>query len=139
MIIDPISDMLTRIRNAQAVNKKTVDLPFSKIKFALAKILEKNKYIKKAEKITPEKTENKQDNKFDLIRISLKYNLDNQPVVEHLKRISKPSQRIYKKFSQLKPIKQGYGKWIISTSKGLLTDAQARKKRLGGEVICEIW
>jgi len=139
MIIDPISDMLTRIRNAQAVSKKTVDLPFSKAVLALAKILQKNKYIKKAEKIIPNEEQKKQGQKFNFIRINLKYDADKQPVMEHIKRISKPGQRIYKKFSQLKPVRQGYGKWIISTSRGLLTDAQSRKKRLGGEVVCEIW
>ena len=164
-MVDPISDMLTRIRNAQAVSKKIVDLPFSKMKFALAKVLKKNKYIKKVEKITPselnkvyfsmpalprrqaggrhgrkaQKIEKKGNIKFNILRIVLKYDAEKQPVMEHIKRISKSGKRIYKKSTELKPVRQGYGKLIISTSKGLMTDAEARKNKLGGEVICEIW
>lgn len=130
-MVDSISDMLTRIRNAQAVGKKTVDLPFSKIKLNLAKILEKNKYIKKVEEIKP--------GKFNLLRIFLKFNPDSSPVIGHIKRISKPGQRIYKGFKSLQPVRQGYGRRIISTSRGLMTDSEARRKKIGGEVICEIW
>ncbi|MAG44879.1 30S ribosomal protein S8 [bacterium] len=130
-MVDSISDMLIRIKNAQAVGKATVDLPFSKNKLALAKILEKNKYIKKQENIKSEK--------FEFLRIFLKYNPDNSAFIEHIKRVSKPGQRIYKGFRRLQSVRQGYGRRIISTSKGLMTDAEARKKKIGGEVICEIW
>ncbi len=127
---DPISDMLTRIRNAQAVSHQTVTIPFSKLKFDLAKILEKeglvNKVTSQGRKIRK------------VIEIELKYQ-KGQPVINTLKRVSKPGQRLYIRKDQIRPIRQGYGLSIISTSQGLMTNKQARKKGLGGEVICEIW
>jgi small subunit ribosomal protein S8 len=127
---DPICDMLNRIGNAQAVLKETVDIPFSGLKYEIAKILEKKGFIAKVEK--------KGKKARRTIEITLKYDA-NQPAISGLKRTSKPGQRIYKKAKEIKPVKGGYGVAIISTPKGLMTDKEARKKKLGGEIICEIW
>ena len=128
--MDPISDMLTRIRNAQAVQKPDVSIPFSKIKFQIAKILEKAEFIKSAEKKGRGIAKN--------VKIVLKYE-NRAPVITGLKRISKPGQRIYLSSKQIRPIRNGFGISIISTSKGLMMGKQARKKKLGGEAVCEIW
>ena len=128
--MDPISDMLTQIRNAQAVKKETVNVSFSNLKYEIAKVLEKEEFLKKVGK-QGKKTRKK-------IEIILKYD-SGAPVISGLKRISKPGQRIYKKRREIKRVKGGYGKTIISTSKGLMTDREARKQKLGGEVICEVW
>jgi len=127
---DPIADMLTRIRNASAVKKAEVLMPFSKVKFNIAKVLEKENYINKVEKI--------KDNNFDIIKINLKYN-EKEPSIRHLKRISTPGQRIYINSKEIPTVLNGYGLGIISTSKGILTDKEARSKKMGGEYICEIW
>jgi len=127
---DPISDMLTRIRNAQAVLHKTVVIPFSKFKFSLAEILEKEGLIGKIS------TQGRKTKKT--IKIELKYD-NNKPVISSIKRISKQGQRIYIKKDELKPIRQGYGFVIISTSQGLMTNNEANKKGLGGELICEVY
>lgn len=130
---DPVTDMLNRIRNAQAVSKKTVDIPISNLRYEIAKILEKGGFVAEVEK------KGKKTKK--VIEITLKYN-EKIPVISGLKKISKPGQRIYKRAKELKPVKGGYGIAIISTSKGgggLMTDKEARKQKLGGEVICEIW
>ncbi len=129
-MVDPISDMLTRIRNAQAVSRETVLVPFSNLKLNLAKILEREGLISKAS------TQGRKINK--IIEIKLRYQ-DGQPVISSIKRISKPGQRIYIKKDQIRPIRQDYGLTIISTSQGLMTNKEARKKGLGGEVICEIY
>lgn len=127
---DPIADMLIRIKNAQIVGQPVVRLPFSRLKFNLAQILEKEGFLGKIEK------KGKDIHKY--IKIDLKYN-NNSPAVSDVKRISKPSQRIYLKKEMVKPVKQGYGIAIISTSKGLMTNKEARKQKLGGELMCEIW
>ncbi len=128
--MDPVSDMLTTIRNAQVVQNPTVEVPFSNLKYEIAKILEKEKLVEKVEK-KGRKTKK-------TIEIFLKY--DNKtPVISGLKKVSKPGQRIYKNFKEIKLVKGGYGIAIISTSKGLMTNKEAKKQKLGGEVICEIW
>lgn len=132
--------MLNRIRNAQAVLEDTVDIPFSALKYEIANIFKKNKFIEKVEK------RGKKEKK--IIRIVLKYSneiFDNnkgnqkQPIISKLKRISKPGQRIYSTSKKMKNVQMGYGIAIISTSKGLMTNKETRKQNLGGEVICEIW
>lgn len=129
-MVDPITDMLNRIRNAQAVLKTQVSLPFSNLKYEIAKILEKEAFIKKVEK------KGKKNKKT--IEIILKYD-DKTPAISGLKRISKPGQRIYFPAKKIKKVKGGYGIAIISTSKGLMTDKEARKQKVGGEVLCEVW
>jgi len=137
---DPITDMLNRIRNAQAVLKDTVDIPFSNLKYEIAKILEKKGFVAKIGK--------KGKKVKRTIEITLKYDKEalakgeahqKQPVISGLRRISKPGQRIYKKAKETKPVKGGYGIAIISTPKGLMTNKEARRRKLGGEIICEIW
>jgi len=134
---DPITDMFNRIRNAQAVFHPMVSIPFSKLKYEIAMVLEKEGLIKKAEK-KGRKTRR-------LLEITLEYQREKsgeeklKPVISRLKRISKPGQRIYTGAKKIKPVRSGYGIVIISTSKGLMTDKEARKQKLGGEIICEVW
>jgi len=128
--MDPISDMLTAIRNAQAVRHPTVSVPFSNLKYEIAEILEKEGFIKKVEK--------KGKKVIKTIEITLKYE-NKIPAISGLKRISKSGQRIYITSREIKKVRGGYGIAIISTSKGLMTNKEAKKQKLGGEVICEIW
>ncbi|OGZ17752.1 MAG: 30S ribosomal protein S8 [Candidatus Nealsonbacteria bacterium RBG_13_36_15] len=129
-MIDPITDMLNRIRNAKAVLHPTVNIPFSNLKYEIAKILEKQGFIQKVDK-RGRKTKK-------TIEITLKYD-NGVSAIFGLKRISRPGQRIYTKAKELKPVKGGYGIAIISTPDGLMTNKEARKKGLGGEILCEIW
>ena len=128
---DPITDMLNRIRNAQAVSHQTVDIPFSKLKAEIAKILEEEKFITKIDI--------KKRRKRKMLKLFLKYN-KGMGAISGLKRISRPGQRIYAGFKDINKIKRRSGGiMIISTPEGLMTDKKARKQRLGGEVIAEIW
>ena len=127
---DPIADLLNRIRNAQAVLKPTVEVPFSNFTYELASILEKNGFIERIEK------KGKMAKRF--IEITLKYS-GKTPIISGLKRISKPGRKIYLKRKKIKPAREGYGISIVSTSKGLMTDKEAKRARLGGEIIAEIW
>ncbi|MCH7759162.1 30S ribosomal protein S8 [Patescibacteria group bacterium] len=137
---DPIADMLTRIRNAIAVKKPEIVLPHSKIKIEIAKLLEREKWIKKSEVIVPNTA--KQDleqEKFKQIKLILKYKDNSQSFIKNLKRISKPGLRIYVKRDKIPFVLGGFGMSIISTSHGLMTDREARRNKTGGELICEIW
>lgn len=128
---DPITDMFNRIKNAQAVNHQTVAIPFSKLKFEIAKVLEKQGFIEKIEK--------KGKKVKKIIEITLKYDKDKTPAISGIKRISKPGQRIYRPAVNIKKVRGGYGILVVSTSEGLMTNKEARKKKLGGEIICEVW
>ncbi len=129
-MLDFISDMLNRIKNAQAVEKTTVEISFSDLNYEIAKILAKHGFIEGAEK--------KGRKVKKILEITLKY--DNKiPAISGLKRISKPGQKIYSASRKIKRVKGGYGISIISTSKGLMTDKEARKNKIGGEILCEIW
>ncbi len=132
---DPIADMLNRIRNALMVLHPTVSIPFSKLKYEVAKILEEEGFVEKVEK--------KGRKVKKVFEITLKYQKGEiektEPVIVGLKRISKPGQRIYVKSKEIKRVRDGYGIAIISTPKGMMTDKEARKKKLGGEIICQIW
>lgn len=130
MITDPISDMLTRIRNAQAVKKAALALPYSNIKFAIAKILEKEGFIVKAVMTT--------ESKFPMIQIDLKYT-NNLPAIQSIQRVSRPGRRVYTKSEDLRSILSGLGISIVSTSNGLMTNKEAHARHLGGEVICEVY
>ena len=131
-ISDPIADMLTRIRNANTAKHDTVDVPASKIKRAIADILLSEGYVKSVEIVN--------DGKFDVIRITLKYGKDkNDKVLSGLRRISKPGLRIYADVENLPKVLGGYGTAIISTNKGVITDKEARKLNVGGEVIAFVW
>jgi small subunit ribosomal protein S8 len=129
-VTDPIADFLTRIRNASKAKKVKVEIPSSKIKAGLAEILKKNGYIYDY-KID-------EDSKQNVISVLLKYS-DGVPAINGLKRISKPGLRIYKKSDELPRVHNGLGTAVISTSKGLLTEKEARKQDTGGEVVCYIW
>ena len=131
MNTDPIADMLTRIRNANMVSLPSVEMPSSKLKVALAKLLKSEGFIVDYS----EKTEGN----FKFLSIELKYDEKNKPVITNLKRVSRPGLRNYSKAKNLPQVFGGLGIAIVSTSKGLLTDRKARKENLGGEVLCYVW
>ena len=128
---DPIADMLTRIRNASAAKHKTVDVPASKMKKAIADILYNEGYIKSVEEIANENQ--------GILRIALKYDENGAKVIAGIKRISKPGLRVYASAEKLPKVLNGLGIALISTSKGIKTDKEARKENLGGEVLAYIW
>jgi small subunit ribosomal protein S8 len=134
---DSIADMLTRIRNAQAVNKKTVALPMSKMKYGIAKILARDGWIEKAEIVKVSAKKNS-SSVFNEIRIELKYK-NGQPAISSLKKISTPGRRVYAGKDKLPRVLNNLGMAIISTPKGLMTNKEARKQGVGGEVVCEIY
>ncbi|VBB04850.1 ribosomal protein s8 [Lucifera butyrica] len=131
VMTDPIADMLTRIRNANSVYHDKVEIPASKMKQAVAQILKNEGFIKDFEMIA--------DNKQGILRISLKYGANREKVITGIKRISKPGLRVYAKKEQLPRVLGGLGIAIISTSKGIMTDKQARRDALGGEVLAYVW
>lgn len=135
-MLDPIADMLTRIRNAQMVKHKEVSVPFSKLKLSIAKILEQRNFI---ESVKKEEVEGS----FPILKIVLKYevvsNTEKNPAIREIKRVSRQGQRIYVKKTDIKRVKNGYGISIVSTSKGMMTGDKAQKAGLGGEIICEVW
>ncbi len=128
---DPIADMLTRIRNALRVHHESVDIPASKLKLRIAEILKLEGYIRNFQMIS--------DGSKKTIKIFLKYDEKGRPVIEGLKRISRPGRRVYAGYRDIPKVLNGYGINIISTSKGVITDREARRKRAGGELICSIW
>lgn len=128
--MDAIADMLTSIRNAQAVHKEIVRVPFSKIKLEIAKVLEREGFTNK--------TERKGRKTKKLIEITLKYE-GKEPAISGLKKVSKPGQRIYIGAQEIRPVRSGYGISIVSTSKGLMSGKEARRQNLGGEIMCKIW
>ncbi|EGY80175.1 MAG: 30S ribosomal protein S8 [Peptoniphilus sp.] len=131
MMTDPIADMLTRIRNGNNARHKSVDIPASNIKKEISNILLKEGYIKNVEVID--------DDKQGVIRIDLKYGENNEKVISGIKRISKPGLRVYVGSQDVPKVLGGLGIAIISTSKGMLTDKEARQNNVGGEVICYVW
>ena len=135
---DPIADMLTRIRNASAVNKAEVVLPMSKIKYNIAKILEQEGWIKSAE-LLKGGSKGVKNNNFDQLKVVLKYKKNGKSYISHLKKISKPGLKIYVKKDKIPKVLNGYGLAIISTPKGLMTNNQARSSKVGGEVLCHIY
>ena len=135
---DPIADMLTRIRNASAVKKPEVVLPMSKIKFEIAKILKREGWILDTEVIKGEGKKNA-SSVFDELKLVLKYKKSGRPYISSVKRISRPGLRIYSKKDTLPRVLNNLGMAIISTPNGLMTNKEARKNGLGGEVICEVY
>lgn len=130
-ITDSIADLLTRIRNASSAKHNTVDIPASNMKKSIVKILSDEGYINKFITI--------KDGKQDMIRVTLKYTEDKKPVIKGLKRVSKPGLRIYTNVEEMPKVLKGLGIAIISTSKGVMTDRQARRENIGGEVLAFIW
>lgn len=128
---DTISDMLTRIRNAQMVKKAEVIIPYSKFKGSLAKLLLEEGWIKSADV--------KEEGAIKTLVVALKYDESGEPIITGIKRVSKPGQRIYSKRVEIPKVLGGMGTTIVSTSKGLMTDKSARLNKIGGEVICQVW
>lgn len=126
---DSIADMLTRIRNASLIRRKEVVLPYSGVKSAIASILVREGYLEKAEEVKE---------KVPQLILTLKYD-NRQPAIHHLRRVSKPGHRHYVKHGDLKNVLNGFGLSILSTPKGIMTDAEARKEKIGGELICEVY
>ena len=131
MMTDPIADMLTRIRNAVLVERPHVDMPTSKVKQGVADVLKREGYIWDWAEV--------EDSPVSQIRIELKYGPNGERVIQKIKRVSKPGRRVYSKAKDLQPVLNGLGISIISTSRGVVSDREARQRKLGGEVICEVW
>jgi len=130
-ISDPIADMLTRVRNAAKAKFNSVDVPGSTLKIELAKILKTEGYIRNYKFL--------KDGKQGILRIYLKYGATQSNVIYKIKRISKPSRRVYVKCKEIKPVYNGLGIAILSTSKGVMSDKKARQEKVGGEILCQVW
>jgi small subunit ribosomal protein S8 len=131
MMTDPIADMLTRIRNAIRVERPTVDMPSSKVKRGLAEVLKREGYIWDWKEVEAQPVSQ--------LRIDLKYGPNGEQVIRHIKRVSKPGRRVYSGATKLKPVLNGLGISILSTSRGVVSDREARQRSIGGEVLCELW
>jgi small subunit ribosomal protein S8 len=131
MVTDPIADMLTRIRNAIVVKRPHVDVPASKLKRGLAEVLKREGYIWDWQEV--------EGDPASQLRLELKYGANGEVVIQHIKRISTPGRRVYRKAKEMKPVLGGMGITIISTSSGIFSDREARQKNIGGEVLCEIY
>lgn len=130
MYTDPIADMLTRIRNAVTARKSELVMPYSNFKASLARLLEKEGFVGGVSEVM---------GTHKMLQINLKYDPTGEPVIVGIERVSKPGQRIYLPVEKLPRTNSGYGITVVSTPKGLLTDRQARKERVGGEIVCQIW
>lgn len=131
MLTDPIADMLTRIRNAVRVERPHVDVPASKVKRGLADVLKREGFIWDWQEVDGEPVRQ--------LRLELKYGPNGEHVIQHIKRISTPGRRVYRKATDLRPVLNGMGICVISTSGGVISDREARKKNIGGEVLCEVY
>ncbi len=130
--MDPIADFLTRIRNANMKKKERVDIPFSKIKTEIARVLKEEGYIANYKAIHNE-------TKGGFVRVFLKYTDKNTSVIQGLKRVSRPGIRVYSSYENIPTVRGAFGTSIISTSKGIMTDEKAKTEKVGGEVLCQIW
>lgn len=131
MMTDPIADMLTRIRNASKAKHEKVDIPSSKMKIEIAKILKDEGFVKNVKLV--------KDRRQGLIRVYLKYTEDELPVIQGMKRVSRPGCRVYAGNDAIPKVMRGLGTAILSTPKGIQTDKQARKANVGGEILCHVW
>ena len=131
MMTDPIADMLTRIRNASKAKHEKVDIPSSKLKVEIAKILKDEGFVKNVKLV--------KDRRQGLIRVYLKYTDEELPVLQGLKRVSRPGCRVYAGNDAIPKVMEGLGTTILSTPKGILTGKQAKKDNVGGEVLCQVW
>lgn len=131
MMTDPIADMLTRIRNAVRIERPNVEMPLSKVKRGLAEVLKREGYIWDWEQVEAQPA--------NQLRLHLKYGPNGERVIRHIRRVSKPGRRVYSGATKLRPILNGLGISIISTSRGVISDREARQRKLGGEVLCEVW
>ncbi len=128
---DPIADMLTRLRNATMVRHDRTDVPASKMKLEIAKILKQEGYIRTFKVL--------EEGAQGVLRIYLKYSPDGEPVIHGMQRVSKPGLRVYRGVQELPKVRNGLGVAVVSTSRGVVTDEQARRMGVGGEILCEIW
>lgn len=128
---DPLADLLTRIRNALHAGFPSVEAPASRVKEEVCRVLKQEGYIRDYNR--------EEDGKQGILRIKLKYTADRQPVIQGVQRVSKPSLRVYTKNDKMKQVRSGLGISIISTSRGVMTNRQAREEKVGGEVLCEVW
>lgn len=131
MMTDPIADMLTRIRNAVNVERPIVEMPTSKVKRGLADVLKREGYIWDWHEVETEPV--------NQLQLELKYGPNGERVIQRIRRVSKPGRRVYHKSKELDPVLNGLGITIISTSRGVVSDREARQQRVGGEVLCEVW
>lgn len=131
MMTDPIADMLTRIRNAVRIERPQVEMPFSKVKRGLAEVLKREGYIWDWREVEAKPVSR--------LQLDLKYGHNGERVIRHIKRVSRPGRRVYRGATRLKPVLNGLGISVISTSRGVISDREARQRKLGGEVLCEIW
>ena len=131
MMTDPIADMLTRIRNAVRIERPHVDMPLSKVKRGLADVLKREGYIWDWSEVDAQPAKQ--------LRLELKYGPNGERVIRRIKRVSKPGKRVYIGAKSLRPILNGLGIAVISTSRGVISDREARQRNLGGEVLCELW
>jgi small subunit ribosomal protein S8 len=129
--MDPVSDLLTRIRNAHLAKHDRVDVPTSKLKAEICRILQEQGFIRNF-KLVEQKPQS-------VLRIFLEYDENGSPAITHLRRISKPGRRVYRGAEDIRPILNGRGLGVVSTNLGVLSDSQARDKRVGGEILCEVW
>jgi small subunit ribosomal protein S8 len=129
--MDPVSDLLTRIRNAHLAKHDRVDVPTSKLKAEICRILQEEGFIRSFRLMDGQPSGS--------IRIVLEYDQEGEPAISHLRRISKPGRRVYRGAGEIRPVLGGRGIGVVSTNQGLLSDKQARERRVGGEVLCEVW
>ena len=129
---DPVADLLSRIRTAYMAKHDRLDVPLSKVKLEICRILKEQGYVESFELLDSDSVKRQ-------VRIYLRYTPNGEPLIRSIKRISKPGRRVYKGAEEIRPVLNGLGVGIISTSQGLLTDSQARQRRVGGEVLCEVW
>jgi small subunit ribosomal protein S8 len=129
---DPIADLLSRIRTAHLAKHDRLDAPASKLKMELCRLLKEQGYIERFELLGDDPTKKQ-------LRIYLKYTPEGEPMIRRLKRVSRPGRRVYRGADEVPPVLNGLGVGIVSTSKGLLTDREARQRRVGGEILCEVW
>ena len=130
--MDPIADFLTRIRNANMKKKEKVDIPFSKIKTEIARVLKEEGYIANFKAVHNE-------TKGCVVRVFFKYTPENECVIQGLRRVSKPGQRVYSAYNNIPKVRGAFGITILSTSKGIMTDSQAKAAKMGGELLCQVW
>ena len=131
MMTDPIADMLTRIRNGVRVERPHVEMPVSKVKRGLAEVLKREGYVWDWEEVAGQPA--------NQLRVHLKYGPNGERVIRRIRRVSKPGRRVYSGAAAMKPVLGGLGICIISTSRGVISDREARQRKLGGEVLCEVW
>lgn len=130
-VTDPISDMLTRIRNGQAVRRRYVLMPHSRLKQAVVQVLQEEGYVERYDVV--------RDARFPVLRVYLKYTRDQKPMIQGLRRVSKPGSRVYTSKSNIPWIRYGLGTVVLSTPKGVVSERQARRLGVGGEILCEVW